>query len=108
MQSAYKSGHSTETALRRIHNDLLCGVEQESAVALVLLDLSAAFDTVDHQSFHQLLESHFCIKGQTLQLLHSYLDGHTQCVAIENVQSEVVILLYGVPQGSVLGPATHV
>ena len=57
LQSAYKTGHSTETALLRIHNDLLCGVERESAAAL-LLDLSAAFDTVDHQSFLQLLESH--------------------------------------------------
>ena len=60
---------------------------------------------IQHQSFLQLLESHFGIKGQALQLLRSYLDGRTQCVAIENVQSEVVSLIYGVPQGSVLGPA---
>ena len=75
------------------------------ALKLVLLDLSAAFDTVDYQSFFQLLESHFCIKGQALQLLRSYLDGRTQCVAIENVQSELVRLEYSVPQGSVLGLA---
>ena len=49
LQSAFKTGHSAETALLLIHNDLLCGVERESAVALMLLDLSAAFDTVDHQ-----------------------------------------------------------
>jgi len=105
LQSAYKAGHSTETALLRIHNDLLCGVEKASAVSLVLLDLSAAFDTVDHSTFLSLLESHFGIKGKALQLLRSYLHGRTQCVAIENVQSEVVSLMFGVPQGSVLGPA---
>ena len=76
-------------------------------MALVLLDLSAAFDTVDHQSFLRLLKSHVGIKGQVLQLLRSYLDGRTQCVAVENVQSEVVSLTYGVPQGSVPGPAVH-
>ena len=99
------SSSSSETTLVHIHNDLLCGVERESAVALVLLDLSSAFHTVDHQSFLQLLESHFGIKGQVLQLLRSYLDGRMQCVAIENVQSKVVSLIYGVPQGSVLGLA---
>ena len=105
MQSAYKNGHSTETVQQRIYNDLLCGVERKSAVTLVLLDLSVAFDTVDHQSFLQLLESHFYIKGQALQILRSYLDGRTQCIAEENVQSEVVRLVYGVPQGSVYGLA---
>ena len=83
------------SALLRILNDLLCGVERESAVTLVLLDQSVAFDTVDHQSFLQLLESHFGIKGQALQLLRSYLDGRTQCEAIENVQSEVVSDILG-------------
>ena len=48
LQFADKTGHITETALLRIHNDLLCGVEQESAVALALLDLSEAVETVDH------------------------------------------------------------
>ena len=87
LQSAYKAGHSTETALLRIHNDLLCGVEKASAMSLVLLDLSGAFDTVDHSAFLSLLECHFGIKGKALQSLRSYLDGRTQCVAIENVQS---------------------
>ena len=105
LQSAYKAGYSTETALLNIHKDLLCGVEKASAVPLVSLDLSAAFDTVDHSTFLSLLESHFGIKGKALQLLRSYFDGRTLCVAIENMQSEVVSLMYGVPQGSVLGPA---
>lgn len=48
-QSAYRAGHSTETALLRVHNDLLCILDRGDLAVLVLLDLSAAFDTVDHQ-----------------------------------------------------------
>ena len=48
MQSAYRPAHSTETTLVRVNNDLLCAVDKQQAVTLVLLDLSAAFDTVDH------------------------------------------------------------
>ena len=105
LQLAYKAGHSTETALLRIHTDLLCSVEKAPTVSLILLDLSEAFDTVDHSTFLSLLECHFDIKGKPLQLLRSYLDGRTQYVAVNNVQSKVVSLMYGVPQGSVLGPA---
>ena len=47
-QSAYKKGHSTETALKGIHNDILDAIDDGGCVILVLLDLSAAFDTVDH------------------------------------------------------------
>ena len=47
MQSAYRPGHSTETALFHVHNNILRAVDEQKAVALVLLDLSAAFDTID-------------------------------------------------------------
>jgi len=47
MQSAYKSGHSTETALLRLKNDMLMAIDGRKAVILVLLDLSAAFNTID-------------------------------------------------------------
>ena len=48
MQSAYRPGHSTETALLHAHNNILVAVDEQKAVALVLLDLSAAFDTINH------------------------------------------------------------
>ena len=55
LQSAYKSGHSTETALLRVHNDVFTNMDNQSATVLVLLDLSAAFDTIDHSVwFHWL------------------------------------------------------
>ena len=104
MQSAYKVRHSTETALLRIQNDLLSSVDSGSAVLLVLLDLSAAFDTVDHSLLLNLLEQHIGVKGRALQLLRSYLQDRTQCISINNIHSELVEILYGVPQGSVLGP----
>ena len=69
---------------------------------LVLLDLSAAFDTVDHQ----LLLSDFSdcgVEGTALSLLESYLENREQCVAIGKSRSEPTTFQYGVPQGSVLG-----
>jgi len=58
-QSAYKAGHSTETALILVQNDILCAIDDGQCVTLVLLDLSAAFDTVDHKilldRLHRLL-----------------------------------------------------
>lgn len=104
MQSAYKVGHSTETAILRIQNDLLCSVDKGCGVYLILLDLSAAFDTVDHSLLLSLFENILGIEDAALHLLKSYLTGRSQCVVIENLQSELTDLIYGVPQGSVLGP----
>jgi len=57
MQSAYKSGHSTETALLRLKNDMLMAIDGRKAVILVLLDLSAAFNTIDYEIMCSRLES---------------------------------------------------
>ena len=104
MQSAYRKGHSTETALLRIHNDLVSAVDRGHGVCLILLDLSAAFDTVDHTIFLTFLEDYIGLKGAALAVFQSYLCGRTQCVSIEGVFSELTELMFGVPQGSVLGP----
>ena len=72
-QSAYRSGHSTETALLRVHNDILRIINNGNGVFLVLLDLSAAFDTVDHTILLSFLENHIGLKGTVLQMFHSYL-----------------------------------
>ena len=104
MQSRYKSLHSTETALLRVHNDILCSLDENQAVVLVLLDLSAAFDCVDHGLLLERLSSAYGIEGLAHSWLESYLTGRTQAVKIGNHVSEHRMLQCGVPQGSVLGP----
>ena len=103
-QSAYKASHSTETALLKVQNDILQAIDQRECVMLVLLDLSAAFDTVDHHKLLHRLESSFGIAGTALQWLSSYLTGRSQSVHIKGISSKPRSLQYGVPQGSVIGP----
>ena len=104
MQSAYRKGHSTETALLRLHNDVVSAVDRGYGVCLVLLDLSVAFDTIDHTILLTFLKEHIGLGGPVLDLFQSYLSGRTQCISIEGVLSELKELVDGVPQGSVLGP----
>ena len=106
MQSAYKPLHSTETALLRIHNDILTALNSSkpTGVFLALIDLSAAFDTVDHMIFLEFLEKYLGIKDKVLNWLKTYMCGRMQQISIEAVVSELIELLFGVPQGSVLGP----
>ena len=104
MQSAYRPAHSTETALVRVTNDLLCAVDKQQAVILVLLDLSAAFDTVDHDILLQRLQEEIGVCVVPLQWFESYLTGRKQAITINKTSSSECDLIYGVPQGSVLGP----
>ena len=104
LQSAYKHGHSTETALLRVHNDIVNIVDQGKCAFLVLLDLSAAFDTVDHSILLSFLRDYVGLSGTVLSMFESYLVGRTQCISINNVLSNLSELVFGVPQGSVLGP----
>ena len=107
MQSAYKQCHSTETALVRVQNDILLNLDQKCGVILVLLDLSAAFDTIDHNVLLQLLQTRIGLSDSVLRWFRSYLTGRTQCVSIDNFCSKSSPLQYGVPQGSVLGPLLY-
>ena len=103
-QSAYKKFHSCETALLRVQNDILKAIDNDEYVLLVLLDLSAAFDTIDHKTLLNILGTRLGITGTVLKWFHSYLTERTQAVVINGIESELVRLLFGVPQGSVLGP----
>ena len=71
---------------------------------LVFLYLSAAFDTIDHDSLFCILEKYVGICGNTLKLIKSYFSNRTQRVQIDNVLSDFANIICGVPQGSVLGP----
>ena len=102
-QSAYRKCHSTETLLIKVQNDILESLDKGHATILVMLDVSAAFDVVDHQ---RLLDRHrqlFGINGTALEWLESYLSGRSQCVVIGNEKSSSVNIEFGFPQGSVLG-----
>src|SRR4051812_20966950 len=103
-QSAYRKFHSAETALLRIYNDLLHSISQHKLSALVLLDLSAAFDTIDHNILLSRLTSNFGISGSALSLISSYLSNRSQSVSIQSHLSPSAPISTGVPQGSVLGP----
>ncbi len=105
LQSAYKEFHSTETALVKVTNDILCAIDNKKLVILVLLDLSAAFDTVDHKILLHTLEHEFGIIGIALAWIKSYLSGRYQTVYINGTSSTTKRpLSCGVPQGSVRRP----
>ena len=103
LQSAYRKHHSTETALMRVQQDVLSALSERKACLLVLLDLSSAFDTVDHDNLIGVL-AEFGVAGRALEWFRSYLTGRTQCVRIDQHCSAPRLLPCGVPQGSVLGP----
>ena len=103
-QSGFRANHSTETALLRVANDLLTTADNNLLSVLVLLDLSAAFDTVDHHILLQRLEHLVGIRGSALKWFESYLSDRFQFVNVNENSSAHERVRYGVPQGSVLGP----
>ena len=119
-QSAYRAQHSTETALLRVKTDIMTEMDNGKAVLVVLLDLSAAFDTVDHQILLDRLSSTFNITGMALKWISSYLSGRYFRVSVggdlsvsnaadgsndsTSTSSDKFGLEFGVPQRSVLGP----
>ena len=104
-QSAYKPGLSTETALLSIKNEVHLSLAHGKPTALVLLDLSAAFDTIDHINILLgYLKSWFGIGGTVLKWFASYLSDRCQTIKIGSTLSGLSKLIYGIPQGSVLGP----
>ena len=103
VQSAYRKCHSTETALCRIYNDLVATTCTGNSSLLILLDLSAAFDTVDHRILLQDFWD-YGVQDSALSLVKSYLSDRFQRVVVGTAISEPTWLQFGVPQGSVLGP----
>ena len=107
-QSAYRKCHSTETALLRVTNDIMMNMNRQHVTLLVMLDLSSAFDTVDHGVLLDRLNNEFGIKGRVLQWFTSYLSKRSQFISINGGRSRLFNVSYGVPQGSCLGPLLFV
>ena len=104
LQSAYRKHCSTETALLKVQDDILKNLDKRKGVVLLLLDLSAAFDTIDHGTLINTLENEVGVTGECLAWIQSYLEERQQRVIINNSRSDSRTLKCGVPQGSVLGP----
>ena len=80
LQSAYRTGHSTETALLKVHHEIAEALERKCMAALVLLDLSAAFDVTDHKILQTRLEHSFGVTGSALSWIKSYLSDRSHAV----------------------------
>ena len=103
-QSAYRKNHSVETTMFRLIGDIQSTTAKRSHVAMFMLDLSSAFDALDHNILLHRLEQHYGIHGRALVWFKSYLEGRTFSVKINNCHGNRITLLFGVPQGSILGP----
>ena len=102
-QSAYKKNHFMETALLKISNDIIQSLDVKHCTILASLDLSAAFDTVDHTVFLHKLYNKFGIEDEALSWFRSFLVNRKHRVSINGISSDSHRLKCGVPQGSVLG-----
>ena len=103
-QSAYKNDFSTKTTLIKITDDILYALNNKRFTALIMIDMSAAFDTVDHIILPTRLSKCFGINNTALSWFKSYLSNKSQCISVSNCVSKPCLLSSGVPQGSVLAP----
>ena len=103
-QHGYKRNHSTETVLLKLVNDIRINFDKSNVTVLLLLDLSAAFDTVSVDILLNILSVEIGVRSIVYNWFKSYLTGRTMSVKINNDFSNAVLVNSGVPQGSVLDP----
>ena len=104
VQSGYHPHHSCETLLVRMSDDIIKEIQADNIVVVVLLDLSAAFDTIDHRILLEKLLNDYNIKNDAHKWFKSYLESRSFSVKVKDISSTFLCLLFGVPQGSLLGP----
>ena len=107
-QSSYWVNFSTETLLMKLMDDILKGMESQEVTLLVALDLSAAFDMVNHNLLLVILKSHFGIGGIPLAWIRSYLNNRSFQVQVDSVVLDTIGVPYAVSQGSLLGPVLFI
>ena len=103
-QSAYRTNHSTGTTLLKVKADILCAMDKQEIVCLVLLDQSAAFDNIDHTILLHRLKTWFSITGTALEWIKSYLTNRNQHVIINHLEGQTKVtfspvnLTFGIPR----------
>jgi retron-type reverse transcriptase len=102
-QYGYRKSRSTITALLEVVNRIIQTYEDGSILSATFLDLSKAFDCINHEILLEKLQ-HYGVRSQTLQLISNYLHDRSQEVFYNSQTSGSVMLNIGVPQGSILGP----
>ena len=108
LQSAYRVFHSTETAMLKVSSDILTALDQGDLALLSLLDLTSAFDTVDHDILSRRLETSFGLQSKVLEWFSSFTKNRRQSIHHSTSHTPAVPIICGVPQGSVLGPILFV
>ena len=103
-QSAYRRHHSTETVVTKVYSDILGAADDGKVSLFILLDLSAAFDLVDHSILLKRLKVIYGFDGLTLEWFKNCLSDRSFNVRCSGTTSDFVDSSVGVPQGSVLGP----
>ena len=97
-QSPYQANYSTETSLVKMINDILRAMEEQHITMMVILDLSVAFDTVDHDILLKILENQFGVTDTALRWFNNYLRPRSFKVCIGDEYSESHKLSFGLPQ----------
>ena len=108
LQSGFRRFHSTETAILKVMSDVYAVVDRGEVALLALLDVSAAFDTVDHDILLQRLATSFGITGIAYKWFQSFVTGRFHAVCYGDTTTPSRLVRSGVPQGSVLGPILYV
>ena len=103
-QYGYKKHHSCENLLLKLIDDIMVGIDGRSGVVVLFVDLSAAFDTVDHVILLNILQNKFRITGSAIDWIKSFLSCRSQRIKVDGVFSDALLVAFGVPQGSILGP----
>ena len=102
-QSEFRKNHSTVTATMKVLNDIICALDSRKSCAEIFIDLTKAFDTVNHDILLSRLVS-IGLSETAIGWIRNYLNNRCQWVHIKGFLSDELIVETGVPQGSILGP----